>query len=41
VTTTLGHYLALALLPGLPAALAQLVVLPLLARWWVRREEKH
>jgi hypothetical protein len=38
VTTTFAHYLSVALLPGLPAALGQAILLPLLAGWWVRRE---
>jgi hypothetical protein len=34
----LADYVRSALLPGLPAALAQALLLPPLAGWWVRRE---
>lgn len=34
----LGEYLRLALLPGVPAMLAQVLLLPAVATWWVRRE---
>ena len=37
----LAAYLRAALLPGLAAALAQVLLLPLLARWWVRRESRR
>lgn len=33
-------YLTSAMLPGLPAAAAQILLLPLAARWWVRRESR-
>ena len=35
-----AEYLRVALLPGLPAALVQLVLLPLAAGGWVRRERR-
>ena len=38
ITSTLPVYLQNAMLPGLVAALAQLVLLPLIAGWWVDRE---
>jgi uncharacterized membrane protein len=41
LTTSWSAYLAAAMLPGLPAALAQAALLPLLARWWVRREQRR
>jgi uncharacterized membrane protein len=34
-------YLTAAMLPGLPAAAAQILLLPLAARWWVGREGKR
>lgn len=37
ITTGLGTYLQTSMLPGIPAALAQLILLPLAARWWVHR----
>lgn len=33
-------YLQAALLPGLPAAIAQLLLLPAVSAWWVRRESR-
>jgi len=33
-------YLQAAVLPGLPAAAAQALLLPPLARWWIRRESR-
>ena len=41
VTTPLPVYLRDAMAPGLFAALAQLITLPLLAAWWVRRESER
>lgn len=38
VTTPLPEYLRAALLPGLAAAVAQVLLLPVIAAWWVRRE---
>lgn len=38
ITTALPTYLQAAMLPGLPAALAQVVLLPLLANYWVKKE---
>jgi hypothetical protein len=38
VTPTILGYLGAALLPGLLAAVAQVVTLPLVARWWITRE---
>lgn len=35
----LADYVRSALLPGLPAAVAQALLLPPLAGWWVRREQ--
>ena len=40
IATPLGTYLQAAMLPGLPAAIAQVVLLPLLAAYWVRREQR-
>lgn len=40
-TPTLTAYLNAALLPGLVAAAAQILLLPLAAQWWVRRERQH
>ncbi len=40
VTTPLPMYLENAMRPGLAAALAQLILLPLLAGWWVGREQR-
>ena len=40
LTGAWGDALRVALLPGLPAALAQLVLLPLAAGGWVRRERR-
>ena len=37
---TFSAYVKAAMLPGLPAALAQLAALPPLAAWWVRRERR-
>ena len=39
-TPTVPAYVRAALLPGLVAAAAQIGLLPLLARWWVKREER-
>ncbi len=39
VSTTFGAYLQTSMLPGLLAAIAQLVLLSLLANWWVGREQ--
>lgn len=41
ITAPFGAVLRAALLPGLPAALGQLIVLPLAAGGWVRRERRH
>ena len=38
VTSTIPGYLGAALLPGLLAAVAQVVTLPLVASWWITRE---
>ncbi len=38
VATPMPEYLRTALYPGLAAALVQVIALPLLAGWWVRRE---
>lgn len=35
-----GAWLQAALVPGLAALLAQVVLLPVLAAWWVRREDR-
>jgi niacin transporter len=35
------EYLKAALVPGLPAALAQLLLLPPIAGWWVGREQRR
>lgn len=37
ITTSFGSYLASAMLPGIPAAIAQLLLLPLIADKWVSR----
>lgn len=34
----LADYLRAALLPGLAAAVVQVLLLPVVATWWVRRE---
>lgn len=36
---TLAAYAAAALMPGVVAALVQIAVLPVVAAWWVRREQ--
>jgi len=41
VNVPLSQYLGAALLPGLPAAIAQSALLPLAAAWWVRREGRR
>lgn len=41
VVGPLGDYLRLAIVPGLPVALVQATTLPLVARWWVRRESQR
>ena len=38
VTSTIPGYLGAALLPGLLAAVAQVVTLPFAAGWWIKRE---
>ena len=38
ITTSLPVYLQAAMVPGLAAALAQVVLLPLLANYWVKQE---
>lgn len=40
ITTQLPVYLENAMLPGVLAAVLQVVTLPLLAEWWVRREQR-
>jgi hypothetical protein len=40
VTPTASAYLKAALLPGLAAAVAQVLLLPLVARWWIQRESR-
>jgi hypothetical protein len=40
-TPTVSAYLKAALLPGLLAAVAQVLLLPLVARWWMRRESRR
>lgn len=37
----LAIYLQAAVLPGLPAVIGQIAILPLVARWWVRRESRE
>jgi niacin transporter len=39
VSQPFTEYLVAAMLPGIPAGIAQLVVLSLLAKWWVGRPE--
>jgi uncharacterized membrane protein len=39
VATPLPDYLRSALLPGIAAAVVQILLLPLIARWWVAREQ--
>lgn len=41
IALPLGEYLQAALLAGWAAALAQLLLLPPAARWWVRRERQR
>jgi len=40
-TPTLPAYLRAALVPGLLAAVAQVFLLPLIAKWWVRTEQSR
>lgn len=40
VSTTFAAYLQSSMLPGIPAAIAQFVLLSLAANWWVGREQK-
>ncbi|MBK9527365.1 MAG: ECF transporter S component [Acidobacteria bacterium] len=40
VSTTFATYLQTSMLPGIPAAIAQFVLLSLAANWWVGREIK-
>jgi len=40
-TPGVSAYLKAALLPGLAAAAAQVALLPLVARWWIRRESRR
>lgn len=35
INAPLGEYLTAAMLPGIPAAIAQLIVLPIIANWWL------
>lgn len=37
VAVPFADYLQAAMLPGIPAAIAQLILLPLIANWWVGR----
>lgn len=37
ISTSFGEYLQAAMLPGIPAAIAQMLVLPLVASWWVSK----
>ena len=41
VSSSFATYLQTSMLPGLPAALAQLVLLSLVANWWVGREQER
>lgn len=41
VSTTFAVYLQTSMLPGIPAAIAQLVLLSIAANWWVGRESKR
>jgi hypothetical protein len=41
VSTTFATYLQTSMLPGIPAAIAQFVLLSLAANWWVGREIKN
>jgi hypothetical protein len=40
ITTSFPVYLQAAMVPGLAAALAQVVLLPLIANAWVKRERR-
>ncbi len=40
IALPLAEYLRLSLLPGVPAMVAQVLMLPVLAAWWVRREAR-
>ncbi len=40
VSQPFGDYLVAAMLPGIPAAIAQLILLSLAAKWWVGRGER-
>jgi len=35
-----GEYLFAALMPGIIAAIGQIILLPLAAKWWVKKEQK-
>ena len=37
----LAIYLPAAILPGLPAMVGQIAVLPIVAKWWVHRENPN
>jgi hypothetical protein len=41
--TSIGNfdYLKIALFPGLVAAICQVVLLPFIAKWWVKQEQKN
>ncbi|MEQ1924278.1 MAG: ECF transporter S component [Pyrinomonadaceae bacterium] len=40
LTTGFATYLQTSMLPGVPAMIAQLILLPLAANWWVGREKQ-
>lgn len=40
ISTSLPQYLENAMMPGLLAAVLQVMTLPLLSQWWVRREQR-
>jgi uncharacterized membrane protein len=36
-----GAYFQAALIPGIPATIAQIIMLPILARWWVKKASEQ
>ncbi len=39
--TNYFEYIQIALLPGFAAAICQIALLPLLAKWWIRKEQQN
>jgi hypothetical protein len=40
VSGSIPAYIQAAMLPGLAAGLAQIIILPFIAKWWVEKERK-